>query len=224
MLTRVLRTSPWLTGWLIVAGAGAGAGEDPGSVVVSELMWAGSSASSSDEWIELFNRGSETVDLAGWTITRGDGEDESVMVLIESGQLAPGEVFLISNYGHDDDRSRLATVPSLVDPQVSLPNTKLRLRLYDGPPESGSVIDRIDDGRGGPFGGLSGETKAAMVRADLAAPGDEKGSWTTATESSGWDPGSTELGTPGALPGQQASVEVPTQVTAVTWGTIKNAL
>ena len=224
MLTRVLPRSACLAGWLILAGAGAGAGEEPGSVVVSELMWSGSSASSSDEWIELFNRGSETVDLSGWTITRGDGEEESVMVLIEAGQLPPGEVFLISNYGHDDDRSRLAAVPSLVEPQVSLPNTKLRLRLYDGPPESASVIDLIDDGRGAPFGGLSGETKAAMVRTDLAAPGDQKDSWTTATEASGWDPGATELGTPGTLPGQQASVEIPTHVTAVGWGTIKNQL
>ena len=131
------------------------------------------------------------------------------MVVIEAGQLPPGEVFLISNYGHDDERSRLAAVPSLVDPQVSLPNSKLRLRLYDGPPESASVIDLIDDGRGAPFGGQSGETKAAMVRTDLAGPGDEKESWTTATEASGWDPGATELGTPGTQPGQRARRESP---------------
>ena len=224
MLTRALPSSPWLAGWLILAGVAAGPAEEPGPVVVSELMWSGSSASSSDEWIELFNRGSEPVDISGWTITRGDGEDESVMVVIEAGQLPPGEVFLISNYGHDDERSRLAAVPSLVDPQVSLPNTKLRLRLYDGPPESASVVDLIDDGRGAPFGGQSGETKAAMVRADVAAPGDAKDSWTTATEASGWDPGATELGTPGTMPGQQASVETPTHVTAVGWGTIKKQI
>ena len=222
MLTRVLPKSPWPAAWLILAGAVAGSGEEPGSVVVSELMWSGSSASSSDEWIELFNRGSEPVDLKGWTITRGDGEDESVMVVIEAGQLPPGEVFLISNYGHDDERSRLAAVPSLVDPQVSLPNTKLRLRLYDGPPEAASVIDLIDDGRGAPFGGQSGETKAAMVRTDLAAPGDEKDSWSTATEASGWDPGATELGTPGTQPGQKASAGIPTNVTAIGWGTVKS--
>ena len=224
MLTQVLRLSPWLAGWLILAGAGSAAGQDPAPVVVSELMWAGSSASSSDEWIELYNRGSDTVDLSGWTITRGDGEDESVMVLIESGQLPPGEVFLISNYSHEDERSRLAAAPSLVDAQVSLPNSKLRLRLYDGPPESGTVIDLVDDGKGAPFGGLSGETKAAMVRTDLEAPGDEKASWATATEASGWDPGATELGTPGAMPGQQSSTEMPTHVWAVAWGTIKQGL
>ena len=224
MLTRVLPISPWLAGWLILAGAGAGAGQEPGSVVVSELMWAGSSASSADEWIELFNRGSEPVDLSGWTITRGDGGEEELMVLIESGELPPGEVFLISNYGHEDKRSRLAAVPSLVEPQISLPNSKLRLRLYDGPPESASVIDLVDDGKGAPFGGKGGDARAAMVRADLAAPGDEKDSWSTATDASGWDPGATELGTPGAVPGQQASAGIPTNVTAVAWGTIKNQI
>ncbi|MCY3739165.1 MAG: lamin tail domain-containing protein [Gemmatimonadaceae bacterium] len=223
MLTQALRSSPWLAGWLILTGAGSAGGE-PGPVVVSELMWAGSSASSSDEWIELYNRGSDTVNLAGWTITRGDGEDESLMVLIESGQLPPGEIFLISNYGHEDERSRLSAAPSLVDPQVSLPNSKLRLRLYDGPPESGALIDLVDDGKGAPFAGLSGDMKAAMVRTDLEAPGDEKSSWTTATAASGWDPGATELGTPGTMPGEQSSTEIPTHVWAVAWGTIKHGL
>lgn len=223
MLTQPLRISPWMAGWLLLAGSGSAGGE-PGPIVVSELMWAGSSASSSDEWIELYNRGSDTVDLGGWTITRGDGEDESLMVLIESGQLPPGEVFLISNYGHEDERSLLAAAPSLVDAQVSLPNSKLRLRLYDGPPESGAVIDLVDDGKGAPFAGLSGEMKAAMVRTDLESPGDEKSSWTTATAASGWDPGATELGTPGTMPGGQSSTEIPTHLWAVAWGTIKQGL
>jgi hypothetical protein len=89
-------------------------------------MWSGSSASSADEWIELYNRGLEPVDLSGWTITRGDAEDEQVMILIPVAVIMPGEVFLIANYKADDDRSRLAWIPDLVDAAVSLPKCPAR--------------------------------------------------------------------------------------------------
>jgi len=42
----------------------------PGPIVISELMWSGSSGSSADEWIELYNRSAATIDLSGWTLTR----------------------------------------------------------------------------------------------------------------------------------------------------------
>lgn len=196
------------------------AAADPGPIVVSELMWSGSDASSADEWVELYNRAAEPVDLAGWTLTRGDGDKEAVMVQIKAGTVPPGEVFLIANYDHDDARSRLAAAPHLVDAAVSLPNSKLRLRLYDGPPETARVIDVVDDGSGQPFGGTGGDSKASMERADLDAPGDTKQTWTTASEASGWDPGSAELGTPGSVPGRAPSV-APTQVSAAGWAGVK---
>lgn len=33
----------------------------------------GTGKSSADEWIELFNLGSESVDLGGWTLAASDG-------------------------------------------------------------------------------------------------------------------------------------------------------
>jgi len=195
---------------------------EPGAVVFSELMWSGSDASSADEWIELYNRGAEPVDLSGWTITRGEDEDEAVMVLIPVAVIMPGEVFLIANYKADDDRSRLAWAPDLVDAAVSLPDSRLRLRLYDADPSVGRVVDEADDGRGAPFAGLGGDSKASMVRVSLDRTGSLPESWSTAEEAAGWDSGAVELGTPGSIPGQlQPDATSATQVTAASWGRLK---
>lgn len=40
-------------------------------VLINEVAWAGTTASSSDEWIELFNPGATDVSLAGWTLSDG---------------------------------------------------------------------------------------------------------------------------------------------------------
>ena len=43
----------------------------PAWVVISEVAWAGTAASSTDEWIELWNPGAADVDLTGWVLTDG---------------------------------------------------------------------------------------------------------------------------------------------------------
>lgn len=225
MLTRFV-AAVGLLGGLAIAGAvePLHAQTPPGPVIVSELMWPGSDASSADEWIELYNRSPEAVDLSGWTITRGDGEDEAVMIVIETALIRPGEVFLISNYDADDDRSHLARRPDLVDAAVSLPNSRLRLRLYSGDPTLASVVDEVDDGTGAPFAGSGGDGKAAMVRVALEMSGTNADAWSSATESDGWDTGAPELGTPGTIPGQlQPAATSATQVSAAPWARIKGA-
>jgi hypothetical protein len=42
-------------------------------VVINEIAWMGTSASASDEWIELCNFTSSPVDLQGWTLVSADG-------------------------------------------------------------------------------------------------------------------------------------------------------
>jgi hypothetical protein len=42
-------------------------------VIISEIAWMGTSASANDEWMELTNEGSETIDLSGWTLEALDG-------------------------------------------------------------------------------------------------------------------------------------------------------
>ncbi|MEK7173873.1 MAG: lamin tail domain-containing protein, partial [Patescibacteria group bacterium] len=47
-----------------------------GAVVVNEIAWMGTVTSANDEWIELYNNGSEAVDLTGWRITAADGQPD----------------------------------------------------------------------------------------------------------------------------------------------------
>ena len=136
---------------LVLAVTGSAYATDPGSVVFSELMWMGSFGSSSDEWIELYNRSDESIDLSGWTIARRSGEEILLMLVIPEGWIAADGTFLISNYAADDDRSRLQANPQVVDASVSLPNSKLQLYLYNGDPVSARLVDVADDGKGAPW-------------------------------------------------------------------------
>jgi hypothetical protein len=43
------------------------------SLLINEVAWAGTAASTSDEWIELYNPGSSPVNLTGWVFRGADG-------------------------------------------------------------------------------------------------------------------------------------------------------
>lgn len=195
----------------------------PGKVVFSELMWMGSPVSSADEWVELCNRSQDTIDLSGWTITRQLEGREAVMLRIEQGKLPPGAAFLIANYPPEDPRSALAVQPQFVASALSLPNTKLQLRLYDGDPEAGAhLVDVADDGSGAPLAG-DAQLKQAMVRVLFDTDGTLPISWATAEEATGWDEGVEARGTPGQvlLPAAAADSSLSTEVRPTTWASLK---
>ena len=117
-----------------------------GPVFFSELMWRGSSVSTADEWIELYNSSDEIVDLSGWVVYN-DAKDEG-MVEIEKGQIAPRAYFLISNNDKDHEfkngESVLDIAPDIIDSGVSLSNSEFSLSLMNA---SGDVVDKAGDGR-----------------------------------------------------------------------------
>jgi hypothetical protein len=63
-----------------------------GPVVISELMWPGSTASTADEWIELYNSSDATVDLAGWTLTYRSGDEDKVMLVFDAAAIPAGDL------------------------------------------------------------------------------------------------------------------------------------
>lgn len=46
----------------------SGEAQDLRRVVINEIAWSGSAASSSDEWIELVNNSDRDIDLTGWVL------------------------------------------------------------------------------------------------------------------------------------------------------------
>ncbi|MBI4415302.1 MAG: lamin tail domain-containing protein, partial [Candidatus Kerfeldbacteria bacterium] len=93
--------------------------------------------------------------------------------------------------------SRLALEPNIVDPSVSLVNSKLQIALYDA---NSTLVDRADDGSGNPLAGVytSGAAWKSMERNKAGADGTAKESWHTSVASIGFDDGEREYGTPGS--------------------------
>ena len=166
--------------------------------VISEVMWMGTSLSTSDEWIEIVNTDAVELDVSGYTITSLNSKGvDATIATFPSGTMIPAESsIIVSNFSAQS--SRLLLDPKLISTSMSLPNTKLLLKLID---PTGTVIDTVDDGVGNPFGGAnpSGGVKASMERIDCSASGVIASNWTTATTSSGFDADAPELGTPGSI-------------------------
>ena len=60
-------------------------------VVINEIAWAGTAASANDEWIELYNRSSKSVNLVNWVLRAEDG----VPYINLSGTISAGGYYLI---------------------------------------------------------------------------------------------------------------------------------
>lgn len=164
-------------------------------VILNELMWMGSSISSSDEWIELKNATGAPIDLSGWKLNKLSSGKEVAMLTIPSGSIPAGGYFLIARYGQD--ASRLAATADLVSTSVSLVNSKLQISLYDS---GGVLVDRADDGVGNPAAGeyASGSVWKSMERNPTGFDGTKPESWHDASVSLNFDDAQKEFGTPGA--------------------------
>lgn len=165
--------------------------------VISEVMWMGSDLSIQDEWVEITGLDSDT-DLSGWKLTSvNTSGNEITIVQFATGSILPAShSWVIARY--EASQSRLLNDPYITSTTMTLPNSKLLMRLRD---PSGAVVDQADDGAGEPFAGSnpSGGAKASMERVNLRAAGSEKSSWSTSAAVFGWDEGVTIYGTPGSI-------------------------
>lgn len=168
----------------------------PPLVVISEVLWSGTDLSASDEWVEIIAV-DEPASMSGWTLTtlNTSGVETIVIRFPASAVAQPGVSIIVSRFAAE--QSRLAGAPDFVTSAMSLPNTKLLLRLRDG---GGTVIDMADDGVGAPLAGENSSTlRASMERVDLRSPGSLPSNWQTSTVSRGFDDGATAVfGTPGS--------------------------
>lgn len=139
-------------------------------VFINEIAWAGTDISANDEWIELYNSGTEAVDLSGWLIQASDG---SPAISLE-GEIAGGGFFLLERT--DDE-----TVPAVNADQIytgALSNSGELLRLYD---VDGLIVHTVDGSGGWSIGG-DAASRATLQRTS--------GGWVTAAGT----PNSTNAG------------------------------
>jgi hypothetical protein len=147
-----------------------------GRILISEVAWAGTAASSSDEWIELWNPGSGSVSLDGWILT--DGGDIRIYL---SGSLDGGAFFLLER----TDDTTVRDIAADIVYSGALSNSGEILSLRDS---AGRLIDTANaDGgfwpagstagyatmeRAGDFEGEAWCTNAGVVRNGIDAQGN----------------------------------------------------
>lgn len=130
-------------------------------VVINEIAWMGTETSTADEWIELYNNGSEAVSLEGWTLAAEDGTPSINL----SASISAGGFFLL-------ERTDDTTLPAIAADLIytgALSNSGEVLILKNS---AGAEIDKADASQGWPAGDNS--TKQTMQRTS-------NGSWITAT-------------------------------------------
>ncbi len=160
-----------------------------GRVVINEVAWAGTQASTADEWIELYNASPYDVGLTGWTLS--DGGDISITL---SGVMTAGGYFLL-------ERTDDTTIPDIPADQFFngiLANTGEILTLRDA---SGTVVDTANGDGGGWPAGTASPNYQTMERIDPAAP-DSDANWASndMVHRNGHDAGGHPInGTPRAL-------------------------
>jgi len=178
---------------VMVAAVCAGA-----TVVINEIAWGGTAASSSDEWIELFNATDEAIDLAGWTLVFGEttihlGVVDGSTRELRGGVLdAEGYVLL-----ERSDDETVADVAADVVYVGALSNTGITIELFDS---AGQVVDRVDAADAGWAAGTGGGGELPYASMERLDPYAETAVWRSNTGDvrNGTDAdGGTINGTPG---------------------------
>jgi len=179
-------------------------------VVINEVAWAGTQCSANDEWIELYNNTSETIDLTGWVLKAVDGSP----IITLQGTIPPFGFFLL-------ERSDDNTVADITADQIFkgyLLDSGEILELRDA---TGTLVDTANaDGGPWPAGQASPERRS-MERINPAGP-DTDDNWGTNNGfiRNGIDCGNNPItGTPKALnsvsyPDLAVSKRGPDQVVA----------
>ena len=119
------------------------------AVRINELAWMGSTASASDEWIELKNISAGSAPLSGWQIA---SQDDAFKIVFGSGEkISAGGLYLL-------ERTDDASVPGISADKIykgALPNGGTWLKLFNAECE---MVDGIDARNG--FAALGGDAGA----------------------------------------------------------------
>ncbi|MDX1663540.1 MAG: lamin tail domain-containing protein [Candidatus Promineifilaceae bacterium] len=159
--------APFLSLWLLAALPARADVVLPGSsVIISEVAWAGTDASSADEWIELHNPTANAIALAGWTLVDGDGDIHVPL----AGTIPAHSFFLLER----TDDTTVADIPADLFFTGALDNAGDSLRLLD---PDGRVQDSANgDGGAWPAGAGSPDYRTLERRDPLLL--DRDGNWT----------------------------------------------
>src|SRR3989338_4092356 len=143
--------------------------DDP--VVINEIAWMGTQAQANDEWIELYNKTDEDIDLAGWTL---ESKNKSLNIQL-SGIIKVGSYFLLERTASTTtDQAEDMTFTSSIN--NSGPEASLYLK------NGSTTIDYIDFGYWPTGGNTAANSRRAMERVSPYAEGNNIYNWKTYSE------------------------------------------
>jgi len=120
----------------------------PGTILISEVAWAGTAANTDHEWIELRNPGTTPVDITGWSLQAADGNPNIPL----SGSIPAGGYYLLER---NEDAVSDVNANQVYDFSNTLSNSGEMLILYDDA-STPNVIDTANSNGGAwPAGSLS---------------------------------------------------------------------
>lgn len=145
-------------------------GANPLDIVINEIAWSGTKASSSDEWIELFNNQNLDINLDGWSLYSGT----STLIIKLKGIIKTKSFYLIER---TNDSAVSDITSDLFGPfgGSGLKNTGEDIILKDS---TGQIIDAANFANGWPAGTASATYKT-MERIDLRVSGNDLNNWAT---------------------------------------------
>jgi predicted amidohydrolase len=154
-----------------------------GKIVITEIMPNPKAVSdTSGEWFEVYNAGTSTVDLSGWSIK----DDNSSHTINKSLSIAPGQYRVL---GINDSTATNGGVPVAYEySSFSLTNTADEIRIHD---PSGKEVDKVEWGTGWTiYDGASLALKQPGLDNNVAS------NW--CKETTKWSGSAGDYGSPGA--------------------------
>ena len=164
--------------------------DTPGSVVINEIMWMGSTASSADEWIELRNTTNNPIDLTNWKIENAGESNNSITL---TGLIPANGYFLLSNYPTNDSAISDSIAADQTTTDLSLLDTGEQLTLKSA---IGVIIDQTPSGAWA--AGIKTAEKKSMERNDDPSTGWHTCIDNACNDTTYWDSEGSNYGTPKA--------------------------
>jgi hypothetical protein len=135
----------------------------PMAVIINEVDWAGTAASSNDQWIELYNPGAQPINLAGWHLISSDNSPDILLTGTIPAHdyylLKIREAAIISTKGTPGPGGNDYAANQLYTGYLSTAGETLRLYSF-----SGNLVDTANINGGAWDGGSFSPTRGSMER------------------------------------------------------------